>query len=58
MAIHRTRTLANRQFLTRPELSVLLVYAKIDLSDEIPARIWTPTALAQSTDYEECLSCR
>jgi glutamate dehydrogenase len=25
----------NRQFLTRPELSVLLAYAKIDLSDEI-----------------------
>jgi glutamate dehydrogenase len=30
----RTRA-ANKQFLTRPELSVLLAYAKIDLTDEI-----------------------
>ena len=30
----RTRGL-NRQYLTRPELSVLLAYAKIDLNDEI-----------------------
>jgi glutamate dehydrogenase len=30
----RTRG-ANKQFLTRPELSVLLAYAKIDLTDEI-----------------------
>jgi hypothetical protein len=58
MAAHKTRTLANRQYLTRPELSVLLAHARIDLSDEFPARICTPTALAQSTDYEECLGCR
>ena len=30
----RTRA-ANKQYLTRPELSVLLAYAKIDLTDEI-----------------------
>ena len=33
-AAMRTRGL-NRQYLTRPELSVLLAYAKIDLNDEI-----------------------
>ncbi|TMJ30844.1 MAG: NAD-glutamate dehydrogenase [Alphaproteobacteria bacterium] len=33
-AAMRARAL-NKQFLTRPELSVLLAYAKIDLSDEI-----------------------